>query len=218
MATPDHNSADVLREQILADARRESEAIIWRVRREAEELLAKARTEAARIRQERLAQAQAEANRRSELILATVPVEAGRLRAARVEMLLEAVRDKVRQQLLARDGLNYREVLIALAAEAASQMSGEVLVVRLSSADRMALGEGLAGEITRRVGRSPLGITVSEDTAITGGGLIIGDAAGRQVWDNRLATRLERLWPELRRQIAILASLVTHSSPPGGGT
>lgn len=218
MATPDHNSAEILCEQILADARRESEAIISRARQEAEELLAKAKAEAAQIRQERLAQAQAEADRRRELILATVPVEAGRLRSARVETLLEAVRGEVRRQLMARDGLNYREVIIALAAEAAGQMSGEALVVRLSSADRIALGDGLAGEITRRVGRSPLSITVSDEIAITGGGLILCDAEGRQMWDNRLATRLERLWPELRRQIAIQASLVTHSSTPGGGT
>lgn len=218
MATPDHHSAEVLREQILADARRESEAIINRARREAEELLANAKTEAAQIRQARLAQAQAEAGRRSELILATVPVEVGRLRLVRVETLLEAVREEVRRQLLARDGLEYRDVLIALAAEAASQMSGEALVVQISAADRLALGDGLAGEITRRVGRSPLRLTISDETALMGGGLIICDAEGRQVWDNRLTTRLERLWPELRRQIAIRTGLVTSGDTRGGGT
>lgn len=218
MAAANHNSAEILCKQILADARRESEAILGRARREAEELLAKARTEATQIRQERLAQAQAEAGRRSELILATVPVETGRLRSVRVETLLEAIRDEVRRRLLARDGLNYREVLIALATEAASQMSGEALVVQLSAADRIAFGDGLAGEITRRVGRSPLRLTVSDETALMGGGLIIGDAEGRQVWDNRLTTRLERLWPDLRRQIAIRTGLVTSGDTPGGGT
>ena len=37
-----------------------------------------------------------------------------------------------------------------------------------------------------------------------------------EIWDNRLLSRLERLWPELRRQIAIRTSLVEKSKPTGG--
>ena len=54
--------------------------------------------------------------RQSELILATVSVETGRLRAARVEALLESVHEEARQRLLAREGFEYRETVIALAA------------------------------------------------------------------------------------------------------
>jgi hypothetical protein len=79
------------------------------------------------------------------------------------------------------------------------------------------LGEGLAGEIAHRVGRSPLNVTISSDATLTGGEVIIQDVEGRQVWDNGLLARLERFWPELRRQIAIQTSLVTESKPSGGG-
>ena len=59
--------------------------------------------------------------------------------------------------------------------------------------------------------RSPLNLTISTDAAITDGGLILQDAEERHLWDNRLSARLGRLWPELRRQIAIRTSLVAGS-------
>lgn len=217
MATPNQNSPEILCAEILADARRASEEIIHRAQREAEALLANAAAEADKARQERLAQARAEAARRKELTLATVPVETGRLRSARIEELLQSVREEVARRLLARAGFDYRETIIALAAEAVKQMPGSAFVVKLSAADGPAFGDGLAEEIARRVGRSPLHITISKDSAEKDGGVIIEDVGGRLVWDNGLLARLERFWPELRRQIAIQTSLVTESKPAGGG-
>ncbi len=216
MATPKQNSPERLREEILADARREGEEIVRQAQAQASALLAQAAKEADKARQERLEQARAEAARQTELLLATVPVETGRQRSARVEALLGAVCDDVRQRLLTREGLDYRETLIRLGAEAVSQMAGEEFEVRLAPADHSALGDGLAAAITSRAERSSLRIRLAEEPSITGGGLVIQDAGGRQVWDNRLEARLERLWPELRRQIAIEASLVVASSATGG--
>jgi vacuolar-type H+-ATPase subunit E/Vma4 len=201
------NSTEVLREEILADARKEGEEIIICARRDAEVLLTRAAAEADQVRQDRLDQARAEAARKSALILATVPVETGRLRAARVEALLDSVYEEVCQRLLTREGFEYREAVIALASHAISQMAGVDFVLKLSDGDYTILGDGLTGEIARRVGR-PVSITISHEPGITGGGVVIEDAEARQVWDNRLVKRLERLWPELRRLIAVETSLV----------
>ena len=89
--------------------------------------------------------------------------------------------------------------------------------MKLSPSDHRALGNDLAGEIAGLVGRSLLTITISDDPTISESGLIIQDAEGRQVWDNRLPARLERLWPELRRQIAIHTGLVSGAESAGGG-
>jgi len=215
VATPSQNAPEILREEILADARRQSDDIIHRAQQESEALLAKATVEAGELRKERLDQARAEAARRKELILATVPVEAGRLRAARVEELLESVHEEVRRRLTTRDGFDYRESVAALAAEAIKQMHGSAFIVKLSAADRAAFGDELAREIAHRAGRS-LSLTISNDAALKESGAIIADAEGRQLWDNQLLTRLERLWPELRRQIAVQTALVTESKPAGG--
>ena len=152
-----------MREEILADARREGEEIVSRARQDAEVFLTSAVAEADRIRQERLDQARAEAARQSELILATVTVETGRLRAARVEALLESVYEEACQRLVAREGFEYLETVIALASHAISQMAGDGFVVKLSEADQTILGDGLAEEIAHRVGR-PVNITISVRT------------------------------------------------------
>jgi vacuolar-type H+-ATPase subunit E/Vma4 len=214
--TMDQNSTEVLREEILAAARREGEEIVSRARQDAEVFLTSAVGEAERIRQEQLDQARAEAARQSELILATVTVETGRLRAARVEALLESVYEEACQRLVAREGFEYLETVIGLASHAISQMAGDGFVVKLSEADQTILGDGLAKEIAHRVGR-PVGITISYEPGITEGGVIVEDTEARQVWDNRLVKRLERLWPELRRQVAVEATFVPKTGSGGDG-
>ena len=52
-----------------------------------------------------------------------------------------------------------------------------------------------------QVSRSSPRLEVQEDPSIEGGGVIVQDAGGRQVWDDRLSARLSRLWPDLRREI-----------------
>jgi vacuolar-type H+-ATPase subunit E/Vma4 len=211
----DRDSAQVLRDEILSEARRESQEILDRARRDAETLLAQATSQADKIRLERLEQARLEAARRKDLLLATVPVEAGRLRSTRIEELLNGIHETVSQRLTSRKGFNYRESVIVLAADAVDRMSGETFTVRLSQDNRDILGEKPAEEIARRVGRAPVKIIISYDSRITDGGPIIEDGEIRQIWDNRLSVRLERLWPELRRHIALEASLVATTEKTG---
>lgn len=214
--TIDQNSAEVLRDEILVDARKEGEEIVIRAKRDAEVFLTNAAAEADQIRQARLDKARAEAAHQSALILATVPVETGRLRSARIEAMLESVRKEAHQRLLAREGFEYREAVIALASHAINQMAGTVFVAKVSEEDHAILGDGLAEEITRAVGR-PVSITISQEPGITGGGVVVEDAEARQVWDNRFAKRLERLWPELRQQIAVEATFVPKKGSGGDG-
>ncbi len=209
MATSNQDSEQRLCEEILAEARRESERIVQEARQQAAALLSKATDEAEKARCQRLDLARTEAARREELLLATVPLEASRLRSERIEALLQSVYEAVHQRMLARNGFDSRQTVIALAAEAVSQMAGDTFVVKLSAADRAALGNGLAGEIARYVQRGPeVSITIADEPALTEGSVMVGDSEGRQVWDNRLTARLERMWPELRRQIAVGAALL----------
>lgn len=217
MTTPDPKAAEVLRTEILSAARREADRLLARAQTEAEAMLAQVRADAERIRAERLTWARAEAERRRALRLATVPVETSRLRAARVGQLLQTIHEAARQRLQARAGFDYREALIGLAVEAIRQMEGDAFVVKLSPPDQAAFGETLASEVMERLNRPALSIHVDSDSAITHGGVIIEAGTGRQIWDNRFHARLERLWPELRRQIAAQTLLIANSDPIGGG-
>ena len=218
MTAAHSDSQQVLREEILAEARRQSERILKHGRDDAEETVAKARAAAAKEHQDLLQAAKAEAVRRRELALATVPVEAGRRRAARIEEILQSIREETRRRLLARVGFDYREVLTALAAEAIGRMDGHRFVLELSSADRRAFGDAWVQEVGRRAaagrpesGRANLEVRLAAEPADIQAGVRIRDVEGRQVWDNSLDARLERLWSAMRRQIAVETSLV------GGG-
>lgn len=215
MPAPNPNSPDVLSEEILAEAGRERDEIIRRANQESEALLAAAAAETQRFRREQLDAARDEAARRCELILAAIPVETGRLRAARIEAILEDIHEAARRQLKALH-FDCHKSVVALAAEAIRRMPGTDFVLKIAPADQAAFGGALAGEIRLGAGRSPLNITVAADPAITSGGVIVRDAGNFCVWDNRLLIRLERLWPELRRQIAVRASLGENNQAMGG--
>jgi len=212
--TTNQDSAGKLSAEILADARRKAEEIVVRAHKDAEAFLSGSASEADKERQNIFDQAHAEADRQSALILAAVPIEIGRQLLARVEGLLESIHDEACQRLVARDGFEYRETLIALASDAIRQMAGIEFVVKLSCADQTLVDDGLAEDIARRAGRS-VSITISHEENIIGDGAIIEDVGARQVWDNRLLKRLERLWPELRRQIAVQAALVPQIGAKG---
>jgi len=210
----DQNSTERLREEILVEAQKKGEEIIVHAQKEAENLLKNFTSEANRLRQSILDQARAEAARQSDLILATVPVETGRLRAARIESLLESIREEAYQQLLNHEGFPYHETIVSLASYAISQMEGDTFVVKFFGPEENLMDEGLAEEILRQADR-PVKINIVYQQETTGGGVIVEDATGRQVWDNRLFERLKRLWPELRRQIALDAGFVPKSGKGG---
>jgi len=210
----EQNSTERLREEILAEAQKKGEEIIMRAQQDAEAHIKNIISDAERLRQSILDQARLEAERQSELILATVPVETGRLRAARIESLLESIRDEAYQKLLNHEGFPYRETLITLASQAINNMAGDSFVVQVYGSEKGTMAEGLSEEIARHVAR-PVQITVSYHQETTGGGVIVEDAEARQVWDNRLLERLKRLWPELRRQIALEAGFVPKKAKGG---
>lgn len=207
MAT-DRDSAEALRGEILEEARKEADQILDRARKEAEGILEAAAGEASKVREEELDRARKEAQRQRESIVSTVPVEAGRLRVGRIESLLDAVFDGARTRLLARDGFDYHEAIVELAAGAIGRMTGLSFTARVPEADRLLLGNGFCEEVAHRIDKASLSLAVSFDPEMVQGGVIIEDAGVSQVWDNGLIARLERMWPELRWQIAEQASLV----------
>ena len=208
------NPQRVLSEEILADARRQSERLIRRAKTDAEQIVAKTEAENEKQHRERIEAARAEAQRRSALVLATVSVEAGRMRIRRQEEVLRGIYDEARKRIERREGVDYRQTVAALAAAAISRMEGTRFVLTISEADREAIGAGLAEEVGRRVGCKGLDVTVNTEGAAAGG-VIIRDAEGRQRWDNSLAGRLERFWPALRPEIGAAAWPLEARRPEG---
>jgi vacuolar-type H+-ATPase subunit E/Vma4 len=213
--TTNSDSVQVLLGEIMEEARRESEDIVNTARLEAEAMLEASSAEAQKIREEQMSRDRAEAARRRASIMSTVPVETVRLRAVRTESLLDAVRERVRKRLLGREGFDYRVALTLLASAAVRQMEGAVLVARVSESDRPFVGNGFCEEVLKSVGAPSTRMTLAFDADTTDGGVAVEDSEASQVCDNRFLKRLERMWPELRRQIAREASFVPRMEPGG---
>ncbi|MCX5655105.1 MAG: V-type ATP synthase subunit E family protein [Planctomycetota bacterium] len=213
MSSAQSNAESVLQEEILADARRQAKEAVDRARKEAEAILQKARIDAENDRRVQAQGAEAEAKRRKELALATIPVTVGRRRAECVEAALNQVRDEAGRGLAARDGFDYRQAVIRLTAKAIAQMDGNRFVLEVSDADNQALGQGWLEEVCRQAGRSGLELSTAPAKTKNQVGVLVRDAEGRQVWDNTLPARLERLWPALRRDLAVATRLVSGAEP-----
>jgi len=186
-----------LKRAILETAGRESAGLLAAASAEAGSVLTTAKELVSRERATRLKAALAEAARRREMLLASVPEEAGRLRARRLEALLDAIKAEALVRLKAEaDGAGRAAVAAGLAARAISLMEGGRFIITLGAGETAEAG-GLAAEIERLAGRGPLEITFEEDPALDGG-VLVRDGEGRQYWDNSFKARLERSWPILR--------------------
>jgi V/A-type H+-transporting ATPase subunit E len=212
----DTRSDQVLRDEILADAQRQAQRLVRKARREADALVAKANEESEQERDRRLGAAQEAAERTRRLALATVPVETGRMQAARVERELQSLRDQIRERLLKRQGLDYGDLLVALAAEPLARMEGSAFVLELSPDDLRDYGRELAAAVAARAGRPNIRLTVADTPVKIQGGVIVRDAPGRQIWDNSLESRLDRMWPMLRSQLAAHLGFDTGTETEGG--
>jgi len=202
VAQSDTSSQEVLRDEILADARRQAERAIRKAERDGQAAIDKAKDEVDQERNEKLAAARQLAERKRMLALATVPVEIGRMRAADVEQTLGTLREQARGRLAARQGFDYGRTLAALAADAISRMAGDAFVLGLSAADHKAYGETLVEQVQASAPRPDLSLTVDPQPAGISDGVLVRDPDGRQVWDNSLTARLDRIWPLLRSQLA----------------
>jgi vacuolar-type H+-ATPase subunit E/Vma4 len=213
LTTPASNAPELLRREILEQARQQKEDILRQAREQAQTIAAQTAKAAEEFKRERLEAARMEAKRRTEANLATVPVEAGRIRMVRVEELLQAIHDRARTQIRDRAGFGYRETVMRLLCEALWQIAGETFRLRLCVAECRALGDGLAEEIRTRLGRPNLRLEPVADANLKEGELVLEDPAGRQAWNLSLEARLERCWPQLRRQIAAHPAFAAGSTP-----
>jgi vacuolar-type H+-ATPase subunit E/Vma4 len=99
----------------------------------------------------------------------------------------------------------YQTALIGLAIAAIKEMAGEEFELVLRKEDRARLGEPLRAEVERKateeLGRK-VRVRLSTENVEGIGGLCIWGAGGRQFADQRFESRLERLWPQVRCELA----------------
>jgi vacuolar-type H+-ATPase subunit E/Vma4 len=119
-----------------------------------------------------------------------------------MEALLETIHAAARETVAAMGADELRPALLGLSLEAARQLDGPRLRVKLSPRDHASCGADLGRSLAGLLDRPCADIEVVAVASQLDPGPVVEDQVGRQVWDNRLLARLERLWPALRRELA----------------
>lgn len=192
----------VIEETILADAGKESSALLSQARKLREEKLAAARREALREQGEILARARAQAEGDRKRLLAEAASEARNLLLLAREQAVDEAFTQVREQAEDfRKGSEYRAALVELIGEAARAVARPEMEAVLSPRDFQAFGPAIAGEAERELRGQPAPaarIIAAGDGADEPGALVRAEG-GRIIFDNTFSARLRRLAPYLRR-------------------
>jgi len=199
-------SADSLVEQILEDARGQAERTKKKARRRAEKIVEQAREEAEEKRQSILEDAQSRAEAEERKVKAGISQDRRFLRQKARQKLLEHVRRRCMERLAAlRNEDDYRDILLNLATDAIAQMEGEQFVLTLTPEDREQLGEELVNALPPRVAdelNRDVEVELAEETVDACGGLKLMRRDGKEICDETFEGRMERLWPQLRHEVA----------------
>jgi len=194
-------SEKALADEILRDAQRKADRARTRAERETAKIQKKTERDAQTATARTLELAQERGERLAQAVLATLEAEAQRELLAAREGELDKLFEQARQRLADKGGYDYPAVLAVLAAQAIEAMAAPEVVLELNDGDRAIATEAWLADLRGRVGRE-VAIAVADGAAPIDGGLIARSADGRLLYDNSFAARLERLRPDLRRQLA----------------
>lgn len=204
---------EVLRQEILAEAEQQRTEILRQAEDQIRAIDTHARESSDRMREEVLGKARVEADRERDRLLASVAIEVRRLEQAHIESLLESICQEIRSRIQEGPGEQLRLSIASLCAQGIRGMKADRYVVRLSPSVHLLVQAEFSQDLRMALGNDLPTLTLTCD--LEGNGVIVEASDGSLLWDNRLHARLDRLWPQLKQQIAREAGLV-GSVDPGG--
>ena len=196
------NHEDSLIEEILADARKKAERTVRRAAREAKQEIERAQKEAEKAASDAIDVARDKAGKEKNTVLATIEVEAARLRLDLEETVITEAFEAARKRLLDKRSYDYQAALSRLAVLAAQAIGGGRFRLAMSADDREAIDiEALRRRLTGQLGRD-IELIPADEPARISGGLILHSDDGTKLVDNSFESRLARMHDDLRRQVA----------------
>ena len=194
------NEESKLQQEILNDAKRKAERTVKRATRDAEKALEQVKKQEERLRVRRLDEAKAEAETTYRSITATISYEKRRLWLSAREKELQALFDDMLKQLSAGENIDRTRALSELLLESLVAIGRQDTVIHLNPQDRPVFTKDVVEELLTRAfdgAEKVPNVRFVEDDSVTGG-LIAFSQDGTKRFDNRYATRMERLCNTLR--------------------
>lgn len=188
-----------LQAEILSDAQARAERVIARANNDADKARQQAVEEAERNRQERLAEAETEAEAKCRSIMVDIQQETRRRWLLASESCLTEFLREALAMVERGDGIDRARSLTLLTREALAAIGPGDCEVEVGPDDAaQATPEWLTAQANEIFGAEDGSRYTVRTVPAIRGGLIFSSADGRRRYDNSYATRLKRLWDELR--------------------
>jgi len=197
---------DLLEQEIMSDAQKRVERTIKRAQAQADAVRQAAREEAEAHREAIMEKARVRAEEEARSIQARTEQELEKDQLRAIQDVLGHIRDEAWRRIERLPGEEqYGGVLVRLALRAIENMRGDKFQILLSEDDRARWGARLPGQIADAVKRErgrEVEVELSDEKLDARGGLVVRSADGRQLADQTFPRRLERLWDQLRVELA----------------
>ncbi len=214
METQNPNAAELLCGSVVEEARRKEHDLTMEAQRKAREILSLADQEGGVLVCEAGEAARAQAEKQRASLMAAVGVRVERCRSKHVEGILEGLRVELMGRVAVVGSQPFRRIVLRGVSEALRRMDGDEFVLRASEVTCRGLGSDWEAELLERDGGVGGRLRVEVDAGCAEGEVVLQDLEGRRSWRVDPLARLERAWPELRRQI--VAALGWECSLAGG--
>lgn len=198
-------SADSLCEQIMQEARRESDDIISQAQAEAARIIKENETEVQNLRHQVLGDAHWEAAALERRILATINLESRRIQLkAREEILEQILKEIIGLATAFRQTPEYPGFIRVLIVDGAKELGSRVVVAVLSARDKDILDkvffDKIEKELKDKYGQD-IALRVEWDELASDIGVILRSGDSRIECDNTFRARLARIHEAIRTDI-----------------
>jgi V/A-type H+-transporting ATPase subunit E len=186
--------------EILEDAKNDSETIIRDAEKKAEKILREAKTEAEQSRNRFLAETKEKSESEQKRTISLTALEIKNEQLQVKEEYINAVFGEALARLKQFvESKSYPDYLLEFIEEAAKRIESDNLVVYVNSKDQELLANDKIDQISKKLN---INLTLANETKQCIGGCIVKTSDGKLSFDNTFEKRLQSLKPLLRLKIA----------------
>lgn len=201
----DPASSEILCKEIREQSEQEAAGILEQTDKEVDRILAEAKAEAKRDDEAILKKAETRADAVRKRILSGVHLEVKRLELRAREELIERIFSRIEEKFEVYRGTKaYASVIEGFIVEGVTALDGDTFRVEGGDVERKLLTKTVMSELCKTIEKTTkrkVSIAAGEET-LPDAGVVIASADGRMRFDNRFATRMDRMESRLRLEIA----------------
>jgi vacuolar-type H+-ATPase subunit E/Vma4 len=190
---------------IIQDAAREAERVLAEAKKAAEDQIKAAQDQARAVIQQAESKAEEQAARIRTQSASSMRMERRRISLKLREQAVQEVLSRVRQRFAQMGGTpEYRDVLLAWIVEGAIGLGAAEATVNASVRERSHIDKKMLQAAETKVKEltgKKVTLTVASGDPLVPQGVVVKAADGRVEFNNQVATRLQRLQSEIRKQI-----------------